>query len=78
VARPGRYPLEGDMTVSAAISLAGGLSRFASEDVKIRRTDPETGQVEILELDLGEVRKGKTADLALQPNDVVTVPRRRF
>jgi len=78
VVKPGRYPLEGEFTVSAAISAAGGLTRFASNDVKVRRTDPQTGKVEILEVDLKEIRSGKKPDPRLQPNDVVTVPRRRF
>ncbi len=78
VAKPGRYPLEGELTVTAAISAAGGLTRFASNDVKVRRTDPLTGSVDILEVDLKDVRNGKKPDPKLQPNDVVTVPRRRF
>lgn len=78
VVKPGRYPLEGEFTVSAAISAAGGLTRFASNDVKVRRTDPQTGKVEILEVDLKDVRGGKKPDPKLEANDVVTVPRRKF
>jgi hypothetical protein len=40
--------------------------------------DPVTGKVEVLEVDLNDVRKGKKPDIVLQPNDVVTVSRRRF
>ena len=78
VARPGRYTIEGDTTVTAAISLAGGLTRVASQDVKIRRIDPKTGKVEILEVDLKRIRDGKKPDVTLQPNYVVTASRRRF
>ncbi len=78
VARPGRYTIEGDTTASAAISLAGGLTRFGSDDVKIRRLDAKTGRVQILEVDLKAIRNGKKPDVTLQPNDVITVPRRRF
>lgn len=78
VARPGRYTIEGDTTVTAAISLAGGLTRFGSDDVKIRRINHETGKIEILETDLKGIRKGRKTDVILLPNDVVTVPRRRF
>lgn len=78
VVKPGRYPLEGELTVSRVISAAGGLTRFASNDVKVRRTDPQTGKVEILEVDLKDIRSGKQPDPRLEPNDVVTVPRRRF
>jgi polysaccharide export outer membrane protein len=78
VAKPGRYPLESDLTILAAISAAGGFTRFGSNDVKLRRVDPASGKVTVIDVDLDEVRKGKKPDLALQPNDVVTVPRRRF
>ena len=73
VSRPGRYPLEGELTVTGAISTAGGLTRFGSNDVKVRRVDPQTGQTRIIEVDLKDVRNGKKPDLALLPNDVVTV-----
>ena len=78
VAKPGRYPIESDFTILAAISAAGGLTRFGSNDVKVRRVDAASGRVEVLEVDLNSVRKGKKPDLVLQPNDVVTVPRRKF
>jgi len=78
VAKPGRYPLESDLTILSAISAAGGLTRFGSNDVKVRRVDPVGGQVEVLEVDLNAVRRGKKPDLVLQPNDVVTVHRRKF
>jgi polysaccharide export outer membrane protein len=78
VSRPNRYPLEGDLTVTGAISLAGGLTRFGASDVKVRRTDPESGASRIIDVDLKAVRRGKQPDLPLQPNDVVTVPRRLF
>jgi polysaccharide export outer membrane protein len=78
VNRPGRYPIEGELTVTGAISLAGGLTRFGSNDVKARRVDPETGQTRIIELDLKDIRNGKKPDLVLLPNDVITVPRRFF
>ena len=78
VSRPGRYAIESDLTVTGAISLAGGLTRFGSSDVKVRRTDPETGKVTILEVDLKSVRNGKKPDVPLLPNDVISVSRRVF
>jgi protein involved in polysaccharide export with SLBB domain len=78
VAHPNRYPIEGELTVTGAISLAGGLSRFGSNDVKVRRVDPETGKTTILEVDLKAVRSGKATDPPLAANDVITVPRRKF
>jgi polysaccharide biosynthesis/export protein len=78
VARPGRFLLDGDLTVSGALTEAGGLTRFGSGNVKVRRFDAATGTTQIFEVDLGDVRKGKKPDLALMPNDVITVSRRRF
>ena len=78
VNRPGRYAIEADLTVTGAISLAGGLSRFGSGDVKVRRTDPQNGKVTILKVDLKAVRNGNKPDVPLLPNDVVSIPRRVF
>jgi polysaccharide export outer membrane protein len=78
VSRPGRYVLENDLTVSGAISTAGGLTRFGSSDVKVRRVDPQSGTTRIMEVSLKAVRNGKQPDLALLPNDVISVSRRLF
>ena len=78
VQRPGRYAIEGDLTVTGAISTAGGLTRFGSSDVKLRRIEAGTGRVTITKVDLKDVRKGKYPDPPVAPNDVITVPRRLF
>jgi polysaccharide biosynthesis/export protein len=78
VTRPSRYAIDSDLTVTGAISLAGGLTRFGSHSVKVRRTDPVTGKVTILEVDLKDVRNGKEPDVPLLPNDVISVSRRVF
>jgi polysaccharide export outer membrane protein len=78
VQRPGRYAIEGDLTVTGAISTAGGLTRFGSSDVKLRRIEAGTGKVTITKVDLKDVRKGKHPDPTVAPNDVITVSRRLF
>ena len=78
VQRPNRYPIDGQLSITGVLSLAGGLTRFASSDVKVRRVDPRTGQTEIREVSLKAIGKGKQPDLVLQPNDVVSVSRRIF
>jgi polysaccharide export outer membrane protein len=78
VNRPGRYAIEADLTVTGAISLAGGLTRFGSSDVRVRRTEAETGKTTILEVSLKDVRNGKKPDVPLLPNDVISVSRRVF
>jgi polysaccharide biosynthesis/export protein len=77
VARPGRYVLESELTLSGVVSVAGGLTRYGSNSVKIRRVD-STGKTEILKVDLKDVRKGKIPDLPMQANDVVMIGRRLF
>jgi polysaccharide export outer membrane protein len=76
VAKPGRYLIEGELTVSGAISSAGGLTRSGSSMVSVRRIEAETGKTVILEVDLKAVRKGKQPDLVLQPSDAVSVKAR--
>lgn len=78
VNKPGRYAIEADLTVTGAVSLAGGLTRFGSNGVKVRRTDGQTGKVTILEVDLKDVRNGKKPDVPLLANDVISVSRRVF
>ena len=78
VNRPGRYAIESDLTVTGAVSLAGGRTRFGSSGAKVRRIDPQTGKVSIIEVDIKDVQNGKKPDITLLPNDVVSVARRVF
>jgi polysaccharide export outer membrane protein len=78
VHRPGRYAIEGDATVTVAVTLAGGLTRFASQKVRVKRTHPETGKDEVFTVDLKAVGKGRKPDVRVQANDVITVSRRIF
>jgi polysaccharide export outer membrane protein len=78
VTKPGRYVLEPDLTVSGAISIAGGLTRFGSNSIRVRRTTPDSPTPTILKVGLKDVRNGKETDLPLQANDVITVGRRLF
>jgi polysaccharide export outer membrane protein len=77
VARPNRYAIEGRLTVTGAVNLAGGLTRSASTKVKIVRT-AASGERRVLEADLKEIRDGKAEDAVLQGDDIVTVARRFF
>ncbi|HUG54692.1 MAG TPA: polysaccharide biosynthesis/export family protein [Vicinamibacteria bacterium] len=78
VQHPGRYAIEGDLTVTGAISTAGGRTRFGSSGVRLRRIDPATGRVTVTKVDLKAVRSGKKTDPPVAPNDVISVPRRLF
>jgi len=74
IARPGRYPLEGGMTLGRLVEAAGGTTRFADSKVAVRRADaPTDGEIEV---DLKEVRSGRAEDLVLVPGDQVVVSAR--
>jgi polysaccharide export outer membrane protein len=77
VARPNRYPIEGRLTVTGALSLAGGLTRSGGGKAKIVRLGA-SGERQVLDADLKAIRDGRAEDLLLQPDDIVTVPRRFF
>lgn len=78
VARPGSYFMERDMTLMKAISVAGGFSQFANRKaIELLRARDAGGQ-EKLVVNLKAIEDGKREDIALQPNDVIIVPRRIF
>lgn len=78
VNRPGRYVIENELTLTGAIAMAGGITRFGSSSIKIIRTDSRTLNQQPIDVDFKAIRKGKKPDIALLPNDRVSVPRRTF
>jgi polysaccharide biosynthesis/export protein len=76
VARPGRYALDSGMTVSRAITSAGG-SR-GGRKVTVQRQDPNTGLTQSLEVDLKAVEAGQEPDVELLPDDALSVKGRRL
>ncbi|HWR50078.1 MAG TPA: polysaccharide biosynthesis/export family protein [Bryobacteraceae bacterium] len=77
VSRQGGLPITGtsDLTIMQVISAAGGLTRIAaSKEIRILRpVAGSTGREEI-KVNFKEVLSGKSADVALVPNDIVFVP----
>ena len=76
VDRPGGYTMTNNdaaITVLQLVARAGGTTHSAvpSHAKLIRKTD--SGYVE-MPLPLSKMQKGKRADIALQPNDIVYVP----
>ena len=74
VARPGPYPLSGQMTVLHLITVAGGLTEFANaKKILINRT--ENGRATVKPFNYNEVSEGKKLEqnITLQPGDTVVV-----
>jgi polysaccharide export outer membrane protein len=74
VARPGPYPVSGQMTVLHLIAIAGGLTEFANDkDIRINRV--EAGQTKSLKFNYREVAEGKKLEqnVVLKPGDTVMV-----
>ena len=77
VERPGTYPLEGRVDLLAALSMAGGLSKFGAPRVEIIRVMPE-GQKASYDLDVNAILAGQQETILVHPNDTLHVKRRLF
>lgn len=80
VKRQGSFPLSEKEHLSAygAILKSGGLGRFADEKgVHVLRAMPD-GTKRKIPLNLVELKKGKRADVLLEPNDIIVVPEKWF
>lgn len=75
VAKPGIYPLVGQITLLRALALAGGSAQLADlENVMLFRITPE-GVSEQQKHDVLKIRQGEAPDPMLQGEDVVVVNR---
>ncbi len=72
VENPGSFPLQEDMTVSQAVTAAGGFNDVA-EDSNIKLVRNVNGQIQVTPIDLELVHEGTEADIELQDQDVVIV-----
>ena len=75
VAKPGSVPLGASMTVVQAATMAGGFlpSSKLEEAVLLRQTDGTNRKV--IPLEVAKILRGEAPDVALQPSDVVYVPK---
>jgi polysaccharide export outer membrane protein len=76
VRSPGGFPLKGKrLTVSQAISLAGGLGpKAAGSETKIFRYSENGPGKEVFSADVYAIQKGQGQDLYLKENDIIIVP----
>lgn len=77
ITRPGRYPLEGQMTVLELLALAGGLKDLAEDHAVVLRrgATPDAAQ-QRLQVTVGnrQMPSLQIQDMSLQPGDIVYVP----
>jgi polysaccharide biosynthesis/export protein len=73
--RPGTYPLEDNMTVLKAVSVAGGFTKYGSKSkVRVLRQRADRPGYTKIEVDVGKVMDGDArADLVLEPGDIIVV-----
>lgn len=78
VLRPGRYPLQGPVSMLEALSLAGGTTTRADKSLRILRRTPSAGattaqEVLSLKLDLEEGKNQAALMQSVLPNDVLII-----
>jgi polysaccharide export outer membrane protein len=76
VNKPGSFDYSKDlgMMLSRAISLAGGPTKTTQMKGAILIRRLADGNIDRKEIDLGKLLKGKIADIAMQPDDLLFVP----
>jgi len=76
VRSPGAHTLEGKMTLLRAITLAGGLTDFASPIVYIKRKAGDREQK--IKVNINSVIKQEIDDIPLEADDIIVIRRRFF
>src|SRR5262249_33233413 len=74
VVRPSAFPLTQRLTVSRAIAMAGGRQSGSKDYVRIIRQNPGSSDHTELRLEVKAIEQHDSADIELQPGDVVEVP----
>jgi polysaccharide export outer membrane protein len=76
VGKPGVYEYKEHLTVHRAILEAGGLGQWGSaRNLQLIRTAPD-GERKKYRINLNRIKKGKSKDVPLQPEDLIVVKRR--
>jgi polysaccharide biosynthesis/export protein len=71
------YLREG-MTLMRALLTVGGVKEGDESKIKVYRVNHTTKQHDVLTFDFKAIKQGKAKDVALQPFDVIEVPKRGF
>jgi polysaccharide export outer membrane protein len=76
IAKPGIYPVTGQLTLLRALALAGGFAPIAnSSEVVLFRVDEATKKREMFTYDVEKIRAGKGEDPAVKGDDLIVVQR---
>ena len=77
VTRPGPVELgeRNFVPLTQVVSLSGGLTKDASQRVRVLRTPPDSSSRQKIDVDLGRILAGKADDFRVLPNDVLYIPR---
>jgi polysaccharide biosynthesis/export protein len=75
VAKPGIYPVTGQLTLLRALALAGGGAQYAqlNEIMLFRNTQGQPSEPKVFDLD--KIRAGEVPDPMIQSDDVIVVKR---
>ena len=78
VLRPGRFPIQGQMSILDALSLSGGVTPRAEKIIKILRRDLQSQKDNLIEytaikLDLEAAKLNAQLTQKIQPNDIIFV-----
>ncbi len=79
VNRPGAYPVEENMTLSRAITVAGGFAESSSTGkVKLLRKKVTSNDTGVIESDMASVLNGTNQDIPIFPGDSIVVSTDKF
>lgn len=81
VARPGKFPLQGQVSLLDAISIAGGLTQRADKQIRILRKradrDADVAVAETLSINFDDLRNPEKLLQRIRPNDVIVVSQQK-
>lgn len=76
VSRPGKFPIQGQISILDAISIAGGLTQRADKQIRILRRHQDAdsdGNTETLTLNFDDNKNAERLMQRIRPNDVIIV-----
>ncbi|QSQ19418.1 polysaccharide biosynthesis/export family protein [Pyxidicoccus parkwayensis] len=77
VQKPGTFPVDGEMSIVQAITLAGGFTKLASKNNTLV-TRVVDGQERKIRVPVEDIGVGREKNFMLQPGDIVFVPESFF